>query len=127
VTRFLVCLLLASLASTAVARQPDCPSPPTVIVDDYVIQGSAANDQGPRPWTEVSLYSRGKLVRRVVTDANAQFTFDNLSWGTYRLSIQGVGSFPMKVEVTAVKPPHQRYYYGFSKMRGCLSWGFSTN
>jgi hypothetical protein len=125
--RLLVYLIFASLASPSFALQSGCSPPPTLIVDDYVIEGSAMNGEELLRSTPVSLYSRGKLVRRVVTDREARFTLDNLSRSDYRLSIQGLGSFNLKVVVTAVEPAHQRRYYGFSKWKGCLNWGFSTN
>jgi hypothetical protein len=45
--------------------------------------------------------------------------------GTYRLSIQGVGSFEVKVVPT--DPLKQGRYYGFALINGCRSWGFSTD
>jgi hypothetical protein len=125
--RLLAYLIFALLALPNFALPPDCSPLPTVIINDYIIEGRATNGEGLLRSAQVSLYSQGKLVRRVVTDWEAQFTLDHLSRGDYRLSIQGLGSFNVRVVVTAVEPPQQLRHYGFSKRNGCLTWGFSTN
>jgi hypothetical protein len=70
----------------------------------------------------------GNLVRRATADADGRFTLDDLSPGVYRLSIQRLGNYDVKVVVTAVRALQQRRYYSFGRTRnGCLHWGFSTN
>jgi hypothetical protein len=119
-------LLILALAVPSLS-QSRCPSPGTLVVDvDYIIEGAASKDGQPL-WggAEVSLYSRGKLVRGTATDWQGHFTLDHIPVGTYRLSIQGVGSFDVKVVPT--DPFKQRRYYGFALTDGCRIWGFSTN
>ena len=120
-------LIFASLAVPSFALQTSCPSVPVLVVDDYVIEGTAAKDETLLRSTQVSLYSKSRLVRRVAADADGRFTLDHLSPGVYRLSIQGLGNFDVKVVVTAVKPLQQHGYYSFYNFKGCLGWGFDTN
>jgi hypothetical protein len=125
-TRLLTFLIFASLAVPGLS-QSRCPSLSTLVVDvDYIIEGTASKDGQPL-WggAEVSLYSRGKLVRGGATDWQGGFTLDHLPVGTYRLSIQGVGSFDVKVVPS--DPFKQRRHYGFALTNGCRTWGFSTN
>ncbi len=77
--------------------------------------------------TNVFLYSHGKLVRHVATDSQGQFVLDHLSPGAYQLSIQGLGSFNVKVMPWAGKTLPQREHYTFSRINGCLNWGSSTD
>ena len=125
--RLLAHLIFALLAMPVLALQHPCPLPPAVVVDDFVIEGTAGKGEQALRSSQVSLYSQGKLVRRVAADAEGRFTLDHLSPGVYRLSIQGLGYFDVKVVVTAVKTLEQRRYYWFHDFKGCLGWGFSTN
>ena len=121
-------VIFASLAVPGLALQASCPSAPALVVDDYIIEGTAARGKTLLRSAQVSLYSKGKLMRRVAADAGGRFTFDHLSSGDYRLSIQRLGNYDVKVVVTAVRTLEQRRYYFFSRTRnGCLNWGFNTN
>jgi hypothetical protein len=121
-------VVILALTASGFGLSPSCPSVPTLVVDDFVIEGVAIKGEQLLRSAQVSLYSQGKLVRRVATDEAAHFTLDHLSPGAYRLSIHGLGSFEVKVVATAVETLKQRRHYGFSKARnGCLSWGFSTD
>jgi len=122
-------LVLTSIVVPGVAQQQPCSSPSALVVDgDFVIEATAHTGEQPLRFAQVSLYSRRKLVRRVATDAEARFTIDHLSPGIYRLYIQRLGSFDVKVVTTAVESLQQRRYYNFGRTRnGCLHWGFSTN
>ena len=120
-------VVLVSLTAACFGLPPSC-TLPTLIVDDYVIEGSAIKGGQPLRSTLVSLYSQGKLIRRLSTDAQGRFTLDRLKWGMYRLSIQELGTFDIKVVVTAVEELRQRRYHSFYQMEdGCLGWGFSAN
>jgi hypothetical protein len=124
----LACVIFASLAVPSFALQTSCPLVPALIVDDYVIEGTATKDETLLLSTQVSLYSKGKLVRRVHADADGRFTLDHLSPGVYRLSIQRLGNYDVKVVVTAVRTLQQRRYYFFGRTRNsCLHWGVSTD
>ncbi|MGH9637338.1 MAG: carboxypeptidase-like regulatory domain-containing protein [Candidatus Angelobacter sp.] len=125
--RLLAYVIFASLAVPSVAVQTSCPSVSALVVDDYVIEGTATNGETLLRFAQVSLYSQGKLVRRATADADGRFTFDHLSPGVYRLSIQGLGNYDVKVVVTAVKTLQQRPYYWFYNFKGCLGWGSDTN
>lgn len=136
-TRLLSLLIFASLAVPSFSQSRCEPPPPLVIDVDYIIEGFAPTDDQPlwrkaavdgQPlWAEagVSLYARGKLVRSVAADWQGRFTLDHLPLGDYRLSIQGVGNFGVKVVPT--DPFKQRRYYGFGLYNGCPTWGFTTN
>ena len=121
-------LVLALFTLPTLALQHSCPAVPSLVVDDYVINGTALKGETLLPSTQVSLYSKGKLMRRATADEDGHFTLDHLSPGVYRLSIQRVGNYDVKVVVTAVRTLQQRRYYFFGRTRnGCLHWGFSTN
>jgi hypothetical protein len=125
--RLVAHLVLALFTLPSLALHRSCPAVPTLLVDDYVIEGTAMKGETFLR-SQVSLYSKGKLVRRATADADGRFTLDHLSPGIYRLSIQGLGNYDVKVVVTAVRTLQQRYYYFFGRTRnGCLNWGFSTN
>jgi hypothetical protein len=110
------------------ALQHSCPAAPALVVDDYVIEGTAIKGETLLRSTQASLYSKGKLVRRATADADGRFTLDHLSPGVYRLSVQGLGNYDVKVVVTAVRRLQQRLYYFFYRTRnGCLHWGVNTN
>jgi len=121
--------IFASIVVPGVALQQPCSSPPALVVNgDFVIEGTAYTGEQPLLFAQVSLYSRRKLVRRVATDAESRFTIDHLSPGIYRLYIERLGGFDVKVATTAVESLKQRRYYNFGRTRnGCLHWGFSTN
>ena len=125
----LYCLIFTVTVVPGVALQQPCSSPPALVVHgDFVIEGTAYAGDQPLRFVQVSLYSRRKLVRRVATDAESRFTIDHLLPGIYRLSIQRLGSFDVKVVTTAVERLQQRRYYNFGRTRnGCLHWGFSTD
>jgi hypothetical protein len=122
-------VIFASIAAPGVAQQQPCSPPPALVVHgDFVIEGAAYTGEQPLRFAQVSLYSRHKLVRRVATDAESRFTIVHLSPGIYRLYIQRLGSFDIKVATTAVENLKQRRYYNFGRStNGCLHWGFSTN
>jgi len=121
-------LVLALFTLPSLALQRSCPAVPTLEVDDYVIEGTAIKSETFLRSAQVSLYSKDKLVRRTTVDADGRFTFDHLSPGVYRLSIERVGNYDVKVVVTAVRTLQQRRYYFFGRTRNrCLNWGFSTN
>ncbi|HSK43174.1 MAG TPA: carboxypeptidase-like regulatory domain-containing protein [Candidatus Binatia bacterium] len=121
-------LVFALFTLPTLALQHSCPAVPTLLVDDHVIEGTTTKDETILRSTQVSLYSKGKLVSRATADADGRFTLDNLWPGVYRLSIQRLGNYDVKVVVTAVRTLQQRRYYFFGKTRnGCLHWGFSTN
>lgn len=126
--RLVTHLVLALFTLPNLALQRSCPAVPTLQVDDYVIEGTAIRGETFLRSAQVSLYSKGKLVRRATVDADGSFTLDHLSPGVYRLSIQHLGNYDVKVVVTAVRTLQQRRYYFFGRTRnGCLHWGFSTN
>ena len=130
--------MLASLVVTArLAAETKCDPLPTVQISDVrttligdtlrkdrVIDGTASKDSEPLPFAEVRLNSGKKLVQRTTTDAHGHFLLENLPLGRYSLSFEGMGSF--SIEVT---PPRfsQQYYYSFSSVHGCLSWGENTD
>jgi hypothetical protein len=91
---------------------------------DRVIDGTASKDSEPLRFAQVRLSSGKKLVQRTTTDAQGHFLLENLPLGRYTLSFEGVGIFT--IEVT---PPRfsQQFYYNFSSLHGCLSWGETTN
>jgi len=121
-------LVFAFFTLPTLARQYPCPAAPPLVVDDYVIEGTAIKGETLLGSAQISLYARGKLVRRVTTDGDGRFTLDHLSPGVYRLSIQGLGNYDVKVVVTAVRRLPQRGNYFFGRTRnGCLNWGFNTN
>jgi len=121
-------VIFASLTIPSFAFQHSCPPVPTLVVDDYVIEGTAIKGETLLRSTQVSLFSKGKLVRRATADAEGRFTLDHLSPGVYRLSIQRLGNYDVKVVVTAVRRLPQRGNYFFGRTRnGCLHWGFSTD
>ena len=121
-------LVFASFTLPSLALQHRCPEVSTLVVDDYVIEGTATERATLLGSAPVSLFSKGKLVRRATVDANGRFTLDHLSPGIYRLSIPRVGNYDVKVVVTAVRDLPQRGYYFFSRTRnGCLYWGVNTN
>jgi hypothetical protein len=121
-------VVFASLAIPSFAFQSSCPAVPTLVVDDYVIEGTSAKGETLLGSGQIFLYARGKLVRRVTTDGDGLFTLDHLSPGVYRLSIQRLGNYDVKVVVTAVRRLPQRGNYFFGRTRnGCLNWGFNTN
>jgi hypothetical protein len=121
-------LVIALFTLPILALPPSCPAVPPLVVDDYVIEGTAIKRETLLGSAQVSLYSKGKLVRSATVDADGRFTLDHLSPGVYRLSIQGLGNFDVKVVVTAVKTLQQRGYYFFGRTRnGCLNWGVNTN
>ena len=126
--RLFAYLVFASCTLPTLALQHSCPAVPTLVADDYVIEGTATKDETLLRSAQVSLYSKAKLVRRVTTDADGRLILDHLSAGVYRLSIQGLGNYDVKIVVTAVRTLQQRRYYSFGSTRnGCLHWGFSTN
>lgn len=126
--RLLSHLVIALFTLPTLALQRSCPAVTALVVDDYVIEGTAINGEMLLRYAEVFLYSKGKLVRRATADADGRFTLDHLAPGVYRLSIQGLGNFDVKVVVTAVKTLQQRGYYFFGRTRnGCLNWGVNTN
>jgi len=121
-------LVFALFTLPTLALQHSCPEVPTLVVDDYVIEGTSAKGETLLGSAQISLYARGKLVRRATADANGHFTLDHLSPGVYRLSIQRLGNYDVKVVVTAVRELPQRGNYFFGRTRnGCLNWGFNTN
>jgi hypothetical protein len=127
-TRLFAHLVFALFTLQTLALQTSCPAAPPLVVDDYVIEGTAIKGETLLRSTQVSCYSKGKLVRRVTTDGDGRFTLDHLSPGVYRLSIHGLGNYDVKVVVTAVRWLPQRGNYFFGRTRnGCLHWGFSTD
>jgi hypothetical protein len=125
--KLLAHFFFASLAVSSFANQHPCPSLPTLLVREFVIEGAAFKGEQRLSFAQVSLYSRGKFVQHVVTDDEARFTLDHLSPGVYRLSIQGLGSFSVRV-ITLVEPLGQHAYFSFGKTTGgCLHWGSNTD
>jgi hypothetical protein len=122
----LLAYLIFALAVPSFASQSPCSQLPTLPVNEFVIEGTAFKGEQLLRFTQVSLYSQGKLVQRVVTDGEAKFVLDHLSPGVYQLSIQGLGSFRVRV-MTLVEPLWQHSYYSFGATNGCLSWGTDTN
>ena len=121
-------LVFALFTLPTLARQHSCPAVPTLVVDDYVIEGTSAKGETLLGSAQISLYARGKLVRHATADEKGRFALDHLSPGVYRLSIQGLGNYDVKVVVTAVRELPQRGNYFFGSTRnGCLHWGFNTN
>lgn len=121
-------LVFASFTLPSLALQHRCPEAPTLVVDDYVIEGIAMERATLPGSAQVSLLSKGKLVRQATVNADGHFTLDHLSPGVYRLSIPRVGNYDVKVVATTVRTLHQRGYYFFSRTRnGCLNWGVNTN
>ena len=121
-------LVLALFTLPTLALQHSCPAVPTLVVDDYVIEGTSAKGETLLGSAQISLFELGKLVRRVTTDGDGRFTLDHLSPGVYRLSIQRLGNYDVKVVVAAVRELPQRGNYFFGRARnGCLNWGFNTN
>jgi hypothetical protein len=122
-------LIFAFVAVPAVALQQPCSTSPALVVTrDFAIEGTAYKGEQPLRYVQVSLYSQGKLVHRVSTDAEARFMIDHLKPGIYRLYIQRLGSFDVKVATTSVERLQQRRYYNFGRTRnGCLYWGFTTD
>jgi|ERR1051326_9306889 len=122
-------LILALIAVPAVALQQPCSASPVLVVTrDFVIEGTAYKGEQPLRYVQVSLYSQGKIVRHVSTNGEARFMIDHLEPGIYRLYIQRLGSFDVKVVTTSVEAMEQRRYYNFGRTRnGCLHWGFSTD
>jgi hypothetical protein len=129
--------MLASLVVTARLAGTKCDPLPTLQISDVrttlightlrkdrVIDGTASKDSEPLPFAEVRLNSGKKLVQRTTTDAQGHFLLESIPLGRYSLSFEGMGSF--SIEVT---PPRfsQQYYYSFSSVHGCLSWGEITN
>jgi hypothetical protein len=121
-------LAFALFTLPSLALQHSCPAPPALVVDDYVIEGTATKGETLLRLAQVSLYSQGRLVRRATADAEGRFIIDHLSPGVYRLSIQRLGNYDVRVVVTAVRRLPQRGNYFFDRTRnGCLNWGFNTN
>jgi hypothetical protein len=126
--RLVAHLIFASFTLPSLSLQHRCPEVPTLVVDDYVIEGTAIKHETLLGSAQVSLYSKGKLVRSATVDADGRFTLDHLSPSVYRLSIPRLGNYDVKVVVTAVRTLEQRRYYFFGRTRnGCLNWGVSTD
>jgi hypothetical protein len=95
-----------------------------VLTYDRAIQGTASIDGNPLRFADVRLYSAHKVVRRATTNAQGDFLLENLPLGRYRLWFRGLGAFDIEVIPTHMT---QEVYYNFSRYRGCLDWGFSSD
>jgi hypothetical protein len=54
-------LVIALFTLPILALPPSCPVVPTLVVDDYVIEGTAIDGETLLRFAQVSLYSKGKL------------------------------------------------------------------
>jgi hypothetical protein len=135
--RLTVLMLMALVVTPHLAATTGCDLLPTVQISDVrttlvgdtlrvdrVIDGTASKDSEPLRFGKVRLYAEKKLVQRTTTDAHGHFLLENLAPGRYILSFEGMGRF--SIEVTAPRI-FQQFYYGFSSLHGCLSWGFNTD
>jgi hypothetical protein len=134
----LIVLMLTALAVTSrLVAAAGCDVLPTLQIsdvrttlmgntlrEDRVIDGTAFKDSEPLRFATVRLYIEKKLVQRTTTDAHGHFLLENLVPGGYTLSFKGMGRF--SIEVTAPRFS-QQFYYGFTSLHGCLSWGSSTD
>lgn len=118
-------ILLAALPALAQQPQSKCEALSFVPVNNFFINGTAYDHDHPLYFTQVSLYSHKKLIRRIFTDPEAGFTL-YLMPGSYRLVIQGLGSFDLRVVATSSEK-QTRYYTFYKSGSGCLSWGFNMN